>query len=193
MASHIILEELGLPYELKIVELGKSSETMEELKKYNPMNQVPTIVTEEGYGLSEGQAILQYIISKKPNELFPKSGEPYFKALEWMSFLSSSLHPTYSILFSPKNYVSDEANYEDVRKKAMERLHQRLAVAEKKFQGEFALGNTFTIVDAYLYVILSWSSIVKVDLSAYPKLTAFSSHVRSRPSVVAAYRAYSSK
>lgn len=134
LAPHIVIHELGLPYELKLIQLG-TAVGREELKKVNPMEQVPTLVTEEGYPLAEGQAIMQYLVSQKPNSLFPASGKERF---------------------------SDD---------------------------DYALGKTFTVVDAYLFVVLNWRKAFKIDFNPYKKLNAFMERVGKRPSVLAAMKA----
>src|SRR5580698_10851678 len=87
MAPHIVMLELNLPHEVKLLKKGADPEAWAELKKDNEMAQVPTIVTEEGYPLAEGPAIMQYLVSKAPGtKLFPASGKERFKAFEWMNF-----------------------------------------------------------------------------------------------------------
>lgn len=53
----------------------------------------------------------------------------------------------------------------------------------------FLMGTTFSVADAYLFTILNWAKIVKVDLSRWPALTAFQDRVGSRPAVRAAMEA----
>ena len=188
LAPHIILKELQLPFELKLF-TWSDRETREELKKINPMGQVPTLVTDEGYPLAEGAAIMQYLISKKSNRLFPESGETRFKAFEWMNFISTALHKAYIPLFNPKVFSEDEADFESVKKTGMKRLTKLLEITESKFSdGDFCLGKELTVADAYLFTVLNWSNHFKIDLSIHPKLNAFMQRMSKRPSVVAAMK-----
>lgn len=186
MAPHIVLEELDLPHQIIELKFGETPEGWAELKKYNPMGQVPTLITEEGYGLAEGPAIMQYLVTKKPNDLMPGGGEMRFRALEWLNFVSSGIHAAYSPLFSPEGKAPGE-----YRERLMKSVHRKLAAAEQRLAGDYALGTAFTIVDAYLYVILSWSSFVGVSLENYPKLQAYTERLRTRPAVKRAYHSYS--
>ena len=52
LAPHIVIHELGLPYELRLIQFNDTA-AREELKKVNPVGQVPTLVTDEGYSLAE--------------------------------------------------------------------------------------------------------------------------------------------
>jgi glutathione S-transferase len=53
----------------------------------------------------------------------------------------------------------------------------------------FLLGESFSVADAYLYVILSWREKLGVDISAFPKVTALYERVRARSSVQSARKA----
>lgn len=188
LAPHIILEELKLPYELKLF-TWTDRETRSEMKKLNPMAQVPTLVTDEGYPLAEGAAIMQYLISKKPNRLFPESGQERFKAFEWMNFISTALHKAYIPLFNPKVFSDDETHFETIKRVGMEKLKKLLEVTEIRFsEGDYALGNNFTVIDAYLFTVLNWSQHFKNDLAPYKKLKAFMARTATRPSVVTALK-----
>ena len=155
------------------------------------MGQVPTLVTDEGWSLAEGQAIMQYLVSKKPNKLFPESGKERFKAFEWMSFIATALHKGgFSPLFNPKNLSDNESHFETIRRVTLEKLKTLLQVTEERFSNdEYALGKDFTVVDAYLFVVLNWSKAFKIDLSIYKKLSSFMERMRTRPSVMAAMKA----
>ena len=190
LAPHIVLQELGLPHELRIVR-WKDAQAREELKKINSMGQVPTLITEEGYMLAEGAAIMQYLVSRKPNNLFPESGRARFKAFEWMNFIATALHKgCFSPLFNPASFSDDESGFEAVKRVAMSRLKTTLAIVEDRFaDGDFVLGKDFTIVDAYLFTVIRWSDTFKIDLSPHKKLHAFMQRMAKRPSVLAAMKA----
>jgi glutathione S-transferase len=184
LAAHILIRELGLAYELAILKRGASPELWAELERLNEMGAVPVLITQEGYALTEGVAILHYLLDQKPSTFFPKAGEARYRAFEWLNFIASTLHKGFSPLFYEKDAK--------LRAAALESLHEVIAVAEKRFArsgGPYALGKDFSAVDAYLYVVLGWSRSQKVDLSPYPALSEFLLTMASRPAVQAARRA----
>ena len=188
LAPHIILEELKIPYELKLF-TWTDRETRNEMKKFNPMGQVPTLITEEGWPLAEGAAIMQYLVSLQPNRLFPESGPARFKAFEWMNFISTALHKAFIPIFNPKVFSDDETHFEAIKRVAMEKLKKLLDVTEKRFSdGDYALGNDFTVVDAYLFTVLNWSHHFKIDLTPHSKLNAFMKKMATRPAVTTAMK-----
>ncbi len=187
LAPHIILEETKTPHEVKILKRGSDPEGWAELKALNALGQVPTIVTDEGYPLTEVTAILQYLNNKSGDKLFPTTGKERFKAFEWLNFIASELHKGFGPLFGPGNFTTDEAGINAIKAKARENMARKLEIAESRFEGtENPIGNGFTIVDAYLYVVLTWAKFVKIDLAPYPKLNSFVIKTAERPSVVAA-------
>lgn len=187
LAPHIILNELQIPYELKIVKKG-DEKMRAELLKLNPLGQVPTLLTEEGYTLMEGPAIQQYLISLKPNKLFPSSGQARFKGFEWMNFISTSLHKGFSPLFHPEYYLSNPESFPDLKETAKKNLIKLFQNAEQRIEGDYCLGKDFSIVDAYLFVILTWAPKMGIDFSSNPKLSALFKRVSERESVKSAMK-----
>ena len=70
---------------------------------------------------------------------------------------------------------------------ARENVLKRLALVETTLSDRpYLTGNDFTVADAYLYVVLSWTGMVGVDISGLPRVTEFLSRCAARPSVQAA-------
>jgi glutathione S-transferase len=191
LAPHITLQELGLPHQVKILKRGGTTELWQELKDKNGMGSVPVIITDEGYTLTEGAAIQQYLLSKKPgNTMFAESGEARFRGFEWMNFIASGLHKSFTPLFGAGLFSADESAHAGIHQAARKNLHHVLQVTDSRFSsGEFAMGSQFTIVDTYLFVVLSWCKRVEVDLAQFPKLSSFVERTSKRPAVVAAMKA----
>jgi len=190
LAPHIILKETALPHEIEVLKRGGSPEGWAELQKLNAMGLVPAIITEEGYPLFEATAILQYLNQQSGENLFPSSGKERFKAFEWLNFIATELHKGFGPLFKTSEVTSEENCFAGVKTKAHESLNRKLKVAETRFEGpEYTVGDHFSVVDAYLYVVLSWSKYAKVDLAPYGKLTSFVQKTAQRPSVIAASKA----
>lgn len=178
---HMVLEALGIPYQLKTLKWGGTPELWKELEEINPTKQVPTIKTQEGYILTEGAAIVQYLSDLKGGALMPK-GEGKYRALEWLNFISTDLHKGFSPLFNAKNWVSDESAQKDLLQKVSAKLAKALGIAESRISpAGFCIGSQITLPDYYLATVLSWAPFVKFDLSPFPKLQALSQKVWATP------------
>ncbi len=183
IASHIALREAGLPFTLEKVNLkSKKTESGNDFLAVNSKGSVPALQI-DGIGvLTEGPAILQYIADQKPEtRLAPRAGSiERYRLMEALNYLGSELHKSYSPLFNP-------ALGAEAKQAAIAQVGKRLDWLSGQLGSKrFLLGEDFTVADAYLYAVLSWSGLVGVDLSHWPTLTAFAARVAERPAVKAA-------
>jgi len=180
LASHIVLREAGLPFDLKRTDVKtKKLEDGSDYFAVNSKGSVPALRLDGGQVLTEGPAILQYIADQKlESRLAPKSGTlERYRLLEWLNFITSEIHKSFSPLFNPT-----------VDAKVKEYMTQNL---EKKFEWlnaqlagrKFLTGDNFTIADAYLFVVVNWSNFVGIDLARWPALKEFQARVAARPQV----------
>lgn len=180
LASYISLIEAGVKFEAVEVERGtKKTADGKDYNSINPKGYVPTLVLDDGTVLTENVAVLTYISTLDPaGRLAPKLGSmECFRILEWLAFINSEIHKTVGVIFRP-------ASSEEVKKAARDQALLRLGFIEKTIGDRpFLTGDTFTVADAYLYVVLSWQKRLEIDLSGMPKLTAFYERCRARPSV----------
>lgn len=149
----------------------------------NPLGLVPTVRTDDGLVLTEGAAILQWLAEQYPAaRLLPDSLRGRTAAREWLGFLSTELH---KLVFSPQMDVG--AN-EGARSYALQKADGRFTqLAQKLGDRPFALGDEFSVVDAFLVTLLNWTVVVPIDLTRWPSLVAYAERVKLRPSVERAY------
>jgi glutathione S-transferase len=190
LSPHIVAREAGLPITLERVSLAdKKTASGEDFRAISPKAQVPAVVLDDGELLTEGPAIVQYLADQKPESgLIPKAGtRERYRAIEWLNFITTELHKTYSTLFNRK--LSDEP-----KQLARETLKAKYAIVEKALEGkDYLFGATFSVADAYLYTVTRWAGFVGVDLSDFPTLNAFMARVDARPAVREAHAAESAK
>jgi glutathione S-transferase len=97
--------------------------------------------------------------------------------MEWLNFISTELHKSFSPLFSQR---APEATKQFSR----ERISSRLDfVARTLGETSFLLGDTFTVADAYLFTVLRWTKHTGPDLSRWPAVQQFFERVGARPAV----------
>ncbi len=190
LSPHIVALEASIPLELERVDIRKTPHVTEAGNDYhsvNPNNYVPALELDDGTILTEGAAIVQYLADLKPDTgLAPPAGTPERTHLQvWLTFIATELHKMYSPwLFHPE-YGSQA---QDV---AREKIIERLAFVEEHLSngGPFLMGERFTAADAYLFTIVGWSALAKVDLAAFPHLREFMDRVGTRPKVREAMQA----
>jgi glutathione S-transferase len=186
LAPHIALQESGLPYELEKVDLrAKKTADGTDFNAINPKGYVPVLQLDNGEILTEGEALLAYIGELAPAArlIMPAGTMANYRVREWLAFIATELHKTFSPLFRP---TTPEAT----RETQLEALRRRFGFVNDALTGKsFLTGEQFTVADAYLYTVLRWTAPMKIDLSPWPQLTAFMTRVAARPAVQTALKA----
>lgn len=183
LATHILLREAGLPVELERVDIrNKTTEHGEDWMGLNPKGYVPALRLDDGEILTENLVLHGYIADLKPDaRLAPAHGtKARLRQDELAVYVSTEIHTTFGAMFNP-------AMTEDARKATIDRLYTRYKLIEKLLSDDrsYLTGEQFTTVDAYLFTVTNWANMLKIDLSAFPKLLAFQQRVASRPAVQA--------
>jgi GSH-dependent disulfide-bond oxidoreductase len=133
--ASIALEELGLPYTVHPIDIGKDEQFKPEFLKISPNNRIPAIVDREnGISLMESGAILIYL-ADKTGKLLPKSGEGHYRVLEWLMWQMGGPGPMFGQVHHFVKYNKGKAPYAEERYlKEAHRLYsgldQRLAKGE---------------------------------------------------------------
>src|SRR5271169_6436630 len=151
----------------------------------NPKGYVPALRLDDGSILTEGGATLQYIADQNPDSgLAPKAGTlERYRLQEWLTFIGTEIHKSYSPLFNKD--ASDE-----VKNNARNMLTKRLGYVETQLANKpYLMGDSFTVADAYFFVVASWSSHVGFDLGQFPRIKEYMARIAARPAVQAAMKA----
>lgn len=180
LASHIVAREVGIAIELEKVDIS-SKRTQGEIDflTINPKGNVPVLALDDGIFLTEGPAIMQFLADLKPErDLVPRHGTmARYRLQEWLGFINSDLHTSYSPLFNP-------ATPELIRSEKREILFKYYAFLERSLTPRpWLLGEQFSAADAYLFTVTNWARHVGLDLSRLPAITAFQQRVAGRPQV----------
>ena len=185
-SPHIVLQELGLPYELiRVDNQTKLTADGRDFRGINPKGYVAALELENGEVLTEGAVIVQYLADLKPSaQLAPPQGSwQRVRLQEWLSFISSEIHAGAAPLFNSALTDAAKAVFRD-------KLRKRMALLENTLQQrDHLLGEKFSVADAYLYTVLGWFKFFDIDLADWPAVAAYSSRIATRPSVQAAMQA----
>ena len=186
LSPHIVARELGIKLDLKKVNTkDKTIEGGGDYWKVNARGYVPALELDNGQVLTEGPAIVQYLADQKPEaNLAPRNGTlERYRLQEWLNFLTSEIHKSFSPLFKPNTP-------EEYKKISKENLANRFDWLDKQLAGkDYLTGNTFTVADAYLFVLTNWTKFHNLDLTRWPNIAAFQKRVGARPKVQEALQA----
>ena len=186
MAVHIVLIEGGFSFDKEQVDLAtKKTADGTDFTSINPNGYVPALALNNGEVLTEAAVILAYLADQVPErKLAPAAGSmERYRLQEKLNFITTELHKGFGSLFNP-------AMPEEWREQVKQGLGKRLAyIAGQLENRQYLLGDEFSIADAYLFTILGWSKLTKVDLSPWPVLVDYSARIAQRPAVQAAMKA----
>jgi glutathione S-transferase len=186
LASYISLNEAGIQFDaIEVDHKTHKTSDGEDLNAINGKGYVPVLRLDNGEILTENVAVLSYIADLNPSaNLAPPAGTfDRYRLLESLAYIGSEVHKNFGPLFDPKGS-------EDVKRFVRGNLDKRLAWLDKSLGSKpFLLGTHFSVADAYLFVVLSWTSGVGIDLARWPSLKSHNERVGKRPSVVAARKA----
>lgn len=186
LASLIALDESGIKFETAALD-RKTRKTSDGLEydKVNSKGYVPALRLDDGQVLTENVAVLLYIADRNPAaKLAPVAGTlERYRLIEWLGFINSEIHKNFSPLFNP---AAGEETKQYMRGNLAKRLDWLNTALGSK---AFLTGDTFTVADAYLFVVLRWSGHVGIDLAKWPNLKRYHGELATRPTVVAAIKA----
>ena len=177
-APHILLHEIGLAHDAARVDL--KTKMVEDGRSYlqvNPKGSVPALELDNGEVLTENAVVLQYLGDRAGSDVLPALGSfRRYRVLEMVNFITTELHKSFSPLFNRD--AGDE-----IKRFFREQLRRKLDYVDDKIgQGPFALGETLTIADPYLFVMTRWTDAM-LGLDNWRNLAAFRERMLERPSV----------
>jgi glutathione S-transferase len=173
LADHIALHEAGLAFDRVRVDLRtKRTEDGRDFTEVNPKGYVPALVLDDGQLLTENVAILSWIAERAP-ELSPKGELGRIRLIEMLAFIATELHKPFVRVFFPTSDAEQAA--------ARQGIGTRLGFLAERLAGDYLFGREATVADAYLYVMLRWAQMSKLDVPA--PLADYALRMEARPAV----------
>ena len=191
LASHIVLEELGIAYEPVLVSLKDGEHKKADFLKINPRSRVPALNV-DGKILTETVAILTYLGGGYAERgLWPRDTWRQAEALALMSWLSSTVHIAVAGIFRPERYAASLVAQDDVKATSRVQLEKHFAEIEKMLTGKtFAMGGQYTVCDPYLLVFFRWGNRIGINMKErFPTWGKHAQRVASRPTVKRVFEA----
>ena len=186
LAPHIVLHEAGYAFDIEKVDIpNKKTASGDDYWTINPKGYVPALKLDNGEVLSEVGVICQYLADQKPAAgLAPAAGTmARYHLMEWLNFVATEVHKSIGALFNPKMTP-------EMKEVQLGVIERRLNALEKMIAGKpYLMGDAFSVADAYLFTVINWSRIHKIDMAKWPNIQAFMVRVAARPKVQAAMQA----
>jgi glutathione S-transferase len=180
MAPHIVAREAGYQLDLEKVDIpSKKTAGGEDFWQINPKGYVPALTLDNGQVLTEVGVIIQYLADQKPESgLAPKAGTmERYHLMEAVNFAATEIHKQIGALFNPKMTP-------EMKEVQLGVIERRFNALEKALEGkQYVMGEKFSVADAYLFTVLNWTGMHKIDLAKWPNIKGFMARVAARPKV----------
>ena len=186
LMPHIFLEELGVPFQLLMVDRSRNAQRSAAYLQLNPNGLIPVLVDGDAV-VYETPAILLHLADTHPhNALMPALGTPArADAYKWLVWLSNTVQTTLVQYFYAERYVPAEG-VADFRARTEARLAPMLDQIEVQLQtsgGPWLLGNSYTAVDCMAFVLCCWTRNLSRPANSLPAIAAYLERMRQHPAV----------
>ncbi len=177
----IMLEECGLDYEVKRVNIGAGDQFDPAFLAISPNNRMPAIVdTDTGISVFEGGAILIYL-AEKAGMLLPEEQVPRFEVLQWLFWQAGGLGPMAGQLSHFVNYVEEDLEYP--LKRYANEYDRLLAVMDVRLKDRDYLAGDYSIADIASFPWVVPYRRLGNDLDKFPRLRRWFDELKVRPAV----------
>jgi glutathione S-transferase len=191
LAPHMLLEEMGLPYRLELVDRNKKAHKTPEYLRMNPSGLIPVLVDGD-MALPETAAICLHLVDKHPEKgLAPKVGtNERAQFYRWLIYLTNTVQAELITYYYPERLADDEAGAKVVKQRAEQRVGAMMDILEKQLEktgGPWLMGEHYTAVDPYLFMMCRWTRNMANPARNRPLLKAFCDRMIARAPIKAAH------
>ncbi|APV48344.1 hypothetical protein BWI17_00770 [Betaproteobacteria bacterium GR16-43] len=185
IVTHMILEELGVPFEAVKVSLDTKAHHEPAYLKINPKAKVPSLGTPDGI-LTESVAILEFLLDRHGDgTLLAKPGTmERARTMERVAYLATEVHPLMNRYFHPDDFAAGESEQKAVNEHGQRKIVAFFEREDAKLTGAYWSGGSApTLADFYFAAVVRWGRWFKPKATEMPNLRAFQERMATRPSV----------
>lgn len=196
LAPHFLLEELGLAYELILVDTSKQEHQQAAYLALNPNGKIPLLIDGD-FALTESAAICLYLMDQYAST----SASPLLQAsvgslerarlYQWMLYLSNTLQAELLTYFYPERLHDDAEVAAQIKEKAAQRIGQMLSYIDQSLSnsdGDYLLGKQLSIADFFLFMLCRWTRGMQVPARNYPQLGQYLAKLIACPAILNAFK-----
>ncbi len=191
MGVRVMLEEIGVPYDLIQTSVDMDRPRPPEQLAINPNGWVPVLLWEGG-AMYECAAITVYLCDRHPDaRLAPAVGDPARALfLQTLVYFSNTIQNAYQLTYYPDRFVNASADESSAKQRGIRRLWETWTVIDNQIgDNQWVLGDRFSAADIYLFMLTTWlrSGIGHPSVDEFPNVKRIADAVLKRPSVQLVY------
>ena len=184
LGIHVLLEEIGKPYESERINLQGGAQYQAPFTSVNPKSKVPTLVRDDGSVLTEFPAIAFWLARTNPQaKLLPDDADAQARVLEAMDYVVATMQMQgFTRIFRPANFSPNPADEEAVKARGREIFEKGLSIMDKALAGKEYVVGPFSIADAALFYVEYWGA-TRLKMNLPPNCAAHYKRMLARPAV----------
>ena len=184
LGIHVILEEIGKPYDLAKLDIKSGENLRPPFSDLNPKGKVPTLQRDDGSVVTEYPVIATYLAKMNPEAgLMPADPEAELRATETLDYAVSTIHMQgFSRLFRPGNFSPNEAEHDAVRARGRELIEKGYAILDKQLEGREWIAGPYSIADSAVFYVAFWGA-KRMNMQLPANLAAHFERMLARPAV----------
>lgn len=184
-APHLVLAEMGVEFELVLVDRKLNEQKSSEYLSLNPTGRIPTL-SESNLVIFESAAICLHLCERHPNlGLIPSIGSPLrAKFYQWLFYLNSTIQPELMMYFYPQKHTTGEETNLIVRAQES-RVTEMFSLIDKELEGkDFLIGSSLTVCDYFLFMLSHWASDFSQPPLSFRNLGGYLRKLAEREAVI---------
>jgi glutathione S-transferase len=185
MASHIGIEESGLPYEPRPTLIPKNEQKSEAYLKINPRGKVPALQLDDGSVITENVAILNYLATLAAGKnLMPSDPVAEARCISTMAWFSNTVHPAFTHIARPERFSEEPAAANGIKETGRKTFWSAVEEIDGLIAGkDWLMGSQFTVADGYAMVFYGWGARIDLPMKNLKSYSAFKDRMMQRPAV----------
>ncbi len=184
LGIHVLLEEIGKPFELVKVDFSVGAQYKEPYISQNPKSKVPALMPDDGTLITEWPAIAWFLAKSSPEaHLLPQSIQGEVRVLELLDYMISTIHMRgFTRIFRPGNFTPTTADEAAVQQTGRDTVLTGLKLLAQALGAKAYLLGDYSIADAALFFLEHWA-VNRAKLAVPQPIADHLERMRSRPAV----------
>ena len=186
LAPHFVLEELGVPFTLRLVDRKREAQKDPQYMQRNPLGRIPTLIDGD-LVLFESAAICLHLADRHPHARLapPLATDARAHLYKWLMLLTNTIQPDFMAYRYPEKHTTDSEGIASVKASAEARMEAAYAVVDAALEhgGPYLLGEAISVADFYLLMLVSWNRSQRNPPANRPAIRRCIDLVATRPAV----------
>ncbi len=189
LGIHVLLEEIGQPYDVELVNVREGAQYSEAYLAISPKSKIPALARDDGSILTEYGAIATWLARTNPAaKLMPLDADAEARAVEAMEYVVATVHMQgFTRIARPANFSPNEADKEQVQARGRDIYTRGLGILDHALEGKEWIAGAYSMADSALFYACCWAPRAEVTLP--PHVAAHFARMKARPAVQRALKA----